>query len=178
MNQPSFISMWMKVFAASQSLIRRRSHKSSRFLPLNGNNGKEIQSVEASDRSLSHHSFSENSNTHTRGLTHTRTHTHTHMDAKLRRMRKRQKERAKRRARARSIAKNREEVLKSVFWVEFFVEKFPFDFYFPPCIDPTSKHKSWLTLFARSWRWRQQHQQKQNEIALVENGKIYRKKTL
>lgn len=74
------------------------------------------------------------------------------------------------------IAKNANsrKVLKSVFFVEFF-EKFYFDFYLLPCIDPIFKHKSRLTLFAQTWRRRKKQQR--NEIALVEYGKICRKKT-
>lgn len=139
-----YLYMWMKVFAALQSLLRRKSHKSWRLLPLNVNNAKEIQSVEASDSSLSHQPFSKNRETALQ--------THTWLQKKA----------------------NSRKVLKSVFFVEFF-EKFYFDFYLLPCIDPIFKHKSRLTLFAQTWRRRKKQQR--NEIALVEYGKICRKKT-
>lgn len=175
MNQPSFIPMWMESF---RCIAIAHSSKKPQIIKISAIEWEQWQRNTKcwGIRPFTQSSFFQWKLKHTH--VDSQAHTHMWMQNWEEWGSDRKRERAKGEARARSNAKTREKVLKSVFWVEFFVQNFHFGFYFPPYIHPTSKHKSWLTLFARSWKLRQQHQQKQNEIVLIENGKIYKKKTL
>lgn len=138
------LSMWMKVFAALQSLWRRRSHKSSRFLEQCQRNTKCWGIRQFTQSSILQQKY---------------THAHT-----------------------RGWETEREKVEKKR-WNQYFSLSFSSESFILISIlhriDPIFKYKSRLTLFARTWRWlRWRQQQQQNEIALVENGKVYRKKTL